>query len=209
MKKNRLILFCLIILCVFLSSCTDSNKEGVAVTVFGKEILVSEIERTQEYYNFAYEKNVSYINDLQIDDDSKKELLDTVGVSKTYDEILNEKIEFMVLLHEVEKNNLKADFSECKNEAEKVYYQLKSVSVDDYENYQTYLLLKSHMEFYNYSENEYIEILANQYYDNNRINLLRDYFKNNLYIPSKKTFETQYTEYVTDLIEKANVVYYD
>ena len=209
MKKNRLVLLGLIILSVFLSSCTGSNKEGVAATVFGKDILVSEVKQTQEYYNFVYEQNIRYINDLQIADDSKKELLGTVSAPKTYDEILDEKIEFAVLLHEAEKKNLKVDFSECENEAEKVYNQLKSVSVDDYENYQTYLLIKNYIEFYGCSEDEYVKILASKYYDNHKINLLKDYFKNNLYTPSEKTFEIQYSEYVQKLVENATVVYYD
>ena len=66
------------------------------------------------------------------------------------------------------------------------------------------------MKSNNLSDDEYIELLARQYYDNARINLLQDYFKKNLYdVQSKLSYEQQYSKYAKQLIDDAKVIYYD
>ncbi len=207
--KNKIFLFIIAFLFVILCGCSSDEKEDVAVTVYNNDILIADIKNEIENSKLVYEKNIEQINNLNINDEEKTKLLDKIGNPKTYSEILNEKIEYFVLLHEFEKIGLNANFENCKNEARKVFTDLNSVTEDDFENYQTLLAIKNYMSVYNLSDEEYIEILANQYYDNVRINLLKKHFKDNLYVHSQLSFEQQYSKYVKQLVDDAKVVYYD
>lgn len=207
--KNKICLFIIAFLFVILCGCSSNKKEGVAVTVYNKDILIADIKNEIENSKLVYEKNIEQINNLDINAEEKTKLLDRIGKPKTYSEILNEKIEYFVLLHEVEKIGLNVNFEDCKNEATKVFTDLNSVTEEDFENYQTLLAIKNYMSINNLSDEEYIEILANQYYDNAQINLLKNHFKDNLYVHSELSFEQQYSKYVKQLIDDAKVVYYD
>ncbi len=207
--KNKICLLIIAFLFVILCGCSSNKKEGVAVTVYNNDILIADIKNEIENSKLVYEKNIEQINNLDINAEEKRKLLDRIGKPKTYSEILNEKIEYFVLLHEVEKIGLNVSFEDCKNEATKVFTDLNSVTEDDFENYQTLLTIKNYMSVNNLSDKQYIEILANQYYNNARINLLKNYFKDNLYVHSELSFEEQYSKYVKQLIDDAKVIYYD
>lgn len=208
--KNKICLFIIAFLFVIICGCSSNKKEGVAVTVYNNDILIADIKNEIENSKLVYEKNIEQINNLDINAEEKTKLLDRIGKPKTYSEILNEKIEYFVLLYEVEKIGLNVNFEDCKNEATKVFADLNSVTEDDFENYQTLLTIRNYMNVNNLSDKEYIEILAKQYYDNARINLLQDYFKKNLYdVQSKLSYEQQYSKYAKQLIDDANVVYYN
>lgn len=208
--KNKICLFIIAFLFVIICGCSSNKKEGVVVTIYNNDILIADIKNEIENSKLVYEKNIEQINNLDINAEEKTKLLDRIGKPKTYSEILNEKIEYFVLLYEVEKIGLNVNFEDCKNEATKVFADLNSVTEDDFENYQTLLTIRNYMNVNNLSDKEYIEILAKQYYDNARINLLQDYFKKNLYdVQSKLSYEQQYSKYVKQLIDDANVVYYN
>lgn len=208
--KNKICLFIIAFLFVIICGCSSNKKEGVAVTVYNNDILIADIKNEIENSKLVYEKNIEQINNLDINAEEKTKLLDRIGKPKTYSQILNEKIEYFVLLYEVEKIGLNVNFEDCKNEATKVFTDLNSVTEDGFENYQTLLTIRNYMNVNNLSDKEYIEILAKQYYDNARINLLQDYFKKNLYdVQSKLSYEQQYSKYVKQLIDDANVVYYN
>lgn len=208
--KNKICLLIIAFLFVILCGCSSNKKEGVAVTVYNNDILIADIKNEVENSKLVYEKNIEQINSLNINDEEKTKLLDKISKPKTYNEILNEKIEYFVLLYEVEKIGLNVNFEDCKNEATKVFADLNSVTEDDFENYQTLLTIRNYMNVNDLSDKEYIEILAKQYYDNARINLLQDYFKKNLYdVQSKLSYEQQYSKYAKQLIDDANVVYYN
>ena len=207
--KNKICLFIIIFLFAILCGCSSDKKEGVAVTVCNNDILIADIKNEMENSKLVYEKNIEQINNLNINTEEKTKLLDKIGKPKTYSVILNEKIEYFVLLNEVEKIGLNVNFEDCKNEATKVFADLNSVTENDFENYQTLLTIKNYMSVNHLSDEEYIEILANQYYNNARINLLKDYFKDNLYVHSELSFEEQYSKYVKQLIDGAKVIYYD
>lgn len=207
--KDKICLFIIAFLFVILCGCSSNEKEGVAVTVFNNDILIADIKNEIENSKLVYEKNIEQINNLNINAEEKTKLLDRIGKPKTYSEILNEKIEYFVLLHEVEKIGLNVNFEDCKNEATKVFTDLNSVTEDDFENYQTLLSIKNYMSVNNLSDEEYIEILANQYYNNAQINLLKNHFKDNHYVHSELSFEQQYSKYVRQLIDDAKIVYYD
>lgn len=146
---------------------------------------------------------------MDISAEEKSNLLDRIGKPKTYEEILNEKIKHFVLLHEADRKGLKADFEECKKEAVKVYASFSQVEEDDFENYQTFLIIKDYKDRNNLSDDEYTEILANKYYDSARINMLQDYFEKNLYdVQSSLSCERQYSEYTQKLINNAKIRYY-
>lgn len=207
--KNKICLFIIIFLFAILCGCSSDKKEGVAVTVYNNDILIADIKNEMGNSKLVYEKNIEQINNLNINTEEKTKLLDKIGKPKTYSVILNEKIEYFVLLNEVEKIGLNVNFEDCKNEATKVFADLNSVTENDFENYQTLLTIKNYMSVNHLSDEEYIEILANQYYNNARINLLKDYFKDNLYVHSELSFEEQYSKYVKQLIDGAKVIYYD
>ena len=207
--KNKICLFIIIFLFAILCGCSSNKKESVAVTVYNNDILIVDIKNEMEKSKLVYEKNIEQINNLNINTEEKTKLLDKIGKPKTYSEILNEKIEYFVLLNEVEKIGLNVNFEDCKNEATKVFTDLNLVTENDFENYQTLLTIKNYMSLNHLSDEEYIEILANQYYNNARINLLKDYFKDNLYVHSELSFEEQYSKYVKQLIDDAKVIYYD
>lgn len=207
--KNKICLFIIIFLFAILCGCSSDKKEGVAVTVYNNDILIADIKNEMENSKLVYEKNIEQINNLNINTEEKTKLLDKIGKPKTYSVILNEKIEYFVLLNEVEKIGLNVNFEDCKNEATKVFADLNSVTENDFENYQTLLTIKNYMSVNHLSDEEYIEILANQYYNNARINLLKDYFKDNLYVHSELSFEEQYSKYVKQLIDDAKVIYYE
>ena len=208
--KNKIFLFVIAFLFVILSGCSSNKKEGVAVTVYNNDILIADIKNEVENSKLVYEKNIEQINNLDINAEEKTKLLDKISKPKSYNEILNKKIEYFVLLHEVEKIGLNVDFEDCKNKAIKVFTDLNLVTEDDFENYQTLLAIKNYMSVNNLSDDEYIEILANQYYDNARINLLQDYFKKNLHdVQSKLSYEQQYSKYIQQLISDAKIIYYN
>lgn len=207
--KNKICLFIIAFLFVILCGCSANKKEGVAVTVYNNDILIADIKNEVENSKLVYEKNIEQINNLNINAEEKTKLLDRIGKPKTYSQILNEKIEYFVLLYEVEKIGLNVNFEDCKNEATKVFTDLNSVTEDDFENYQTLLSIKNYMSVNNLSDEEYIEILASQYYNNAQINLLKNHFKDNLYVHSELSFEQQYSKYVKQLIDDAKIVYYD
>ena len=207
--KNKICLLIIAFLFAILCGCSSNKKECLSVTVYNNDILIADIKNEIENSKLVYEKNIEQINNLDINAKEKTKLLDRIGKPKTYSEILSEKIEYFVLLHEVEKIGLNVNFEDCKNEATKVFTDLNSVTEDDFENYQTLLTIKNYMSVNNLSDKQYIEILANQYYNNARINLLKNYFKDNLYVHSELSFEQQYSKYVKQLIDDAKVVYYD
>lgn len=207
--KNKICLLTIAFLFVILCGCSSNKKEGVACTVYNNDIMIADIKNEVENSKSIYEKNIEQINNLDINVEEKTKLLDRIGKPKTYSQILNEKIEYFVLLHEVEKIGLNVNFEDCKNEATKVFTDLNSVTEDDFENYQTLLSIKNYMSVNNLSDEEYIEILANQYYNNAQINLLKNHFKDNLYVHSELSFEQQYSKYVKQLIDDSKIVYYD
>ncbi len=207
--RNKVFALGLAFLMLFLSSCTSGKKEGVAASVYKNDILVSKLENEVENSKFAYEQIKEQINNSDNTDEKKEELINTVSKPITYDEALNQKIEYFVLLHEAKKKGFSADFDKCKSEAEKVYNDLKSTSKDDFENYQTLLSAKKYIESNNLSDDDYIKELAQQYYNNACINALKEDFKENHYDSALDVpFEKQYADYVQKLVDKAKVVYY-
>lgn len=208
--KNKVFLTAIVFLLVILSGCSSSKKDGVICTVYGNDISVAEIKDAVKSSKSIYEKNVNQINSLDIGDEEKTKLLNELTKPKTYDEILNEKTEYFVLLHEAEKKGFDADFESCKKEASEVFANLKQVKEDDPENYRTLLETKNYMAENNLSDDEYINYLAKTYYDNARINKLQDYFKENLYdSQSKLSYEKQYSKYLEQLKKDAKIQYYD
>lgn len=207
--KNKVFLTAFVFLILILSGCSPSKKDGVACTVYGNDISVAEIKDAVKSSKSIYEKNVNQINNLDISDEEKTKLLNGLTKPKTYDEILNEKTEYFVLLHEAEKKGFDADFESCKKEASKVFTNLKQVKKDDPENYRTLLEIQNYMAENNLSDDDYIKFLANEYYDNARINKLKDYFKENLYdAQSKLSYEEQYSKYLEQLKKDAKIQYY-
>lgn len=208
--KNKILLGIIVFLIVILTACSHAEKEGVACTVYGNDISVSEIKNTVKSSKAIYEKNVKQINNLDISDEEKAKLFNELVKPKTYDVILNEKTENLVLLHEAEKKGFDVDFESCKKEATEVFTNLNQTTVDDTPNYLTLLETKNYMAENNLSDDDYIKFLANEYYDNARINKLKDYFKENLYdSQSKLSYEKQYSNYVQQLISDAEIEYYN
>ena len=208
--KNKVFLTAIVFLVVILSGCSSPKKDGVVCTVYGNDISVAEIKDAVKSSKSIYEKNVNQINNLDISDEEKTKLLNELTKPKTYDEILNEKTEYFVLLHEAEKKGFDTDFESCKKEASEVFTNLKQVKEDDPENYRTLLETKNYMTENNLSDDEYINYLAKTYYDNARINKLQDYFKENLYdSQSKLSYEKQYSKYLEQLKKDAKIQYYD
>ncbi len=208
--KNKVFLTAIVFLVVILSGCSSPKKDGVVCTVYGNDISVAEIKDAVKSSKSIYEKNVNQINNLDIGDEEKTKLLNELTKPKTYDEILNEKTEYFVLLHEAEKKGFDTDFESCKKEASEAFTNLKQVKEDDPENYRTLLETKNYMTENNLSDDEYINYLAKTYYDNARINKLQDYFKENLYdSQSKLSYEKQYSKYLEQLKKDAKIQYYD
>lgn len=208
--KNKILLGVIVFLIVILTACSHTEKEGVACTVYGNDISVAEIKNAVKSSKSIYEKNVKQINNLDISAEEKTKLINELGKPKTYDEILNEKTEHIVLLHEAGKKGFDVDFESCKKEATEVFTNLNQTTVDDTPNYLTLLETKNYMAENNLSDAEYINFLTNEYYDNARINKLKNYFKENLYdSQSKLSYEKQYSNYVQQLISDAEIEYYD
>ena len=194
---------------VTLSACNQGKNDGVAATVYNYDILTETINKNVENSKLVYETGIEQINNLDASDDEKEKLKNKLSKPKTYDEVLNEKIEYYVLLHEAEKKKLDVDFESCEAEAKRTFSELNSISEDDFENYQSFLMIKNYMKENNLSDKEYIDLLAKQYYENAKINALKEYFKDELYVFSEIPFEQQFENYTQKLIKKAKIVYYD
>ncbi len=207
--KQKILLFFTVLVLVTLSACNQGKNDGVAATVYNYDILTETINKNVENSKLVYETGIEQINNLDASDDEKEKLKNKLSKPKTYDEALNEKIEYYVLLHEAEKKKLDVDFESCEAEAKRTFSELNSISEDDFENYQSFLMIKNYMKENNLSDKEYIDLLAKQYYENAKINALKEYFKDELYVFSEIPFEQQFENYTQKLIKKAKIVYYD
>lgn len=208
---KKISLFVLVLMMAVLAACAP-NKEGVAATVFGEDILKADIEEKVDYYQKACEISVKQINGLTaVDAMAKAKMLEKLSKPKNYEEVLNEQIERLVLLHEAEEKNIKADVAECKKQAQEFFASLKAVKEEDYENYQTYLYIKEFMQKKGLTEEEYIESLAENYSENQMINLLKEDYGKNSYVLSKTvSLDVAFENYTKDLVEKSkeDIIYY-
>ncbi|MBQ0083876.1 MAG: hypothetical protein KBS52_03830 [Clostridiales bacterium] len=208
---KKISLFVLVLMMAVLAACAP-NKEGIAATVFGEDILKADIEEKVEYSRKAYEISVKQINGLTaVDAMEKAKMLEKLSKPENYEEVLNEQIERLVLLHEAGEKNIKADGAECKKQAQEVFASLKAVKEEDYENYQTYLYIKESMQKKGLTEEEYIESLAENYSENQMINLLKeDYGKNSYVLSETVSLDEAFENYTKDLVEKSkeDIIYY-
>ncbi|MBQ6847469.1 MAG: hypothetical protein IJO62_00950 [Clostridia bacterium] len=208
--KKIIVLFSVVFIFAMLTSC--NQKSEIAALVYGEEITVDFVQNKAAYSKEVYDKNVEFINNSDFDVvNDKAEALEKLSKPKTYDEVLKDEIWRIVLLKEAERKEIKVDFAECKKQAEENYEVFMSIKKEDEQNYQSVQEIKNYIKENRLSKNEYINQLANSYYNNSLINgLKRDFMKNGyVFKDGAPTFDEQFNEYTKQLVKDAKVKYYD
>lgn len=200
--------FIAVILClIMLGGCAKPSTEGVVAIVYDEKIYQSSIDEEVEFSKESYENSLEYINNSgSFTEQQKEEQLEILEKPKTAEDILNDKIENIVLYHEATEKGFKLDYNTAYKQSKETY-DLMMENKD--ENAAIINQVENYIKEHNLTTEEYLENNAKLYQRNYAINQLKEHFNSKIFDLDKgTTMEQQFYDYTNKLVEKAEVQYF-
>lgn len=183
------------------------NDTTILATVNGEPIYESTVALQEEFASLSYDKGLEQINVMDISETEKEELRNQLEANqKTSSEILDEYIKQAVILQEADRVGIEVTLEDAREIAETQYFLLKNSADESEANALNFRFLEDYMDSMGYTEEEYLDKLAESYQKTLTVKQFYDA------LPQINTLSTESVsaeDYVQMLIDKAEIVIFD